>query len=176
MPSISLKEEESLVFNWCPHQEKYSFHSESRLKQYLENCKGWVSDPNQKYTVNYILMVLFTDLKQKNYILQDAYVSGAYFICCDQQLQSALQAPKPFLPIQEVRGRVLQHLQHNEPNPKHGSYAIKLRVPFWCTRGFEPWIADLFDNYHQNSSVIFSRHCRPDVRFKWDFFRPPFGR
>lgn len=167
--------EESIVVSCCPHQEKYSFKHGSKLKQYLENCKGWVPDPSQKYTVNYIIMVLFMDLKQKNQIFQNVYNSKDYFIGCDQELQLALQSPTPLFPIEELRRKVLLHLMHNEPIFSR-IYNARRRIPFWCVKELESRIAELFDDYYENKSAILLDNCQMRLNFRWGFFGPHFSR
>jgi len=47
-------------------QGRYSFKSDSKLYQYLKKSKGWVVDSEEKYTLNYIIIVYLAQLKKEN--------------------------------------------------------------------------------------------------------------
>ena len=143
----------------CPHREKYSFKPESRLQQYLQTCTNWVQDPEQKYTVNFILLVLLSDLKSKDYITQDIY-SAEYFIFCHHRLQAALRTPSPILNVQKLRRHILGHLKHRESGIYDIDQNSKYLVPFWCVDAWEHLISKLFDNFGQNQKQLVYNQCR----------------
>ena len=60
--------DESLQYFFCTHQEKYQIKRSSRLESYLKNCKGFVKDPKNLYTVNYIIAVLVANWRDQGLI------------------------------------------------------------------------------------------------------------
>ena len=56
-----------MLHHACPCREKYYLKSRSTLSKYLtRHCKGFVVDPERKYTLNYIIVVLLVNWKEKH--------------------------------------------------------------------------------------------------------------
>jgi len=55
----------------CDCKGRYPFQKTSLLLPYLQTSLGWTSSPDNRYTINYILMVLIADFKEKNLIQFD---------------------------------------------------------------------------------------------------------
>lgn len=121
-------------FSYCPHRDRSRFVEGSLLKEYLDNqCKGWVRDPLEEYTLNYILITLFADFKEK----------GLYYRAFDPdivrftaELQEIFKIKQMY--VQNLRSQVGNHLVRKEifnildPTIKP-SHNVLLLCPF----GFE---------------------------------------
>lgn len=115
----------------CPHREKYLFKTDSLLLRYLHSeCQGWVRDVDDKYTVNYILIVLFANFKAKQ-LFNKQYPC---LVQCKGNLQFVFN--RRLAHINELRALVLSHLQQAEPY-------IMLHEPFLCPIGFTTLINTL---------------------------------
>lgn len=114
------QKDSSLTYHACPHSEKYHFVTHSRLRKYLqEECQGWVRDLKDQYTVNYILIVLLANCKEKGLFSKD----NPLIIECKGNLEYAFD--RRSIHIGEIRTLVLYHLHHREP-------LFFFRPPFLC--------------------------------------------
>lgn len=52
----------------CDCKGKYQFKKDSSLLKFLQNNNGWVSDPQNLYTLNYILICLIANFKEKGFL------------------------------------------------------------------------------------------------------------
>jgi len=72
----------------CPCREKYKLNN-PLLSHYLKTkCQGWLEDPDDRYTLNYLILVLLTNLQEKGH-LRFFDTLGDYFIA-DLELISIL--------------------------------------------------------------------------------------
>lgn len=111
-----------LTFRACGHQERYSFVSSSPLHAYLCTKKGWIHDSDNKYTINYILIVLFSIIKEKQLNCRQGQ---AHLYFCDDDLREALGVR--VFHLNQIRCIVKEQLRHSEP-----LYIDKDQFPFWC--------------------------------------------
>lgn len=122
MNRFSYDPEDLLSFSFCGHFHKYSFRQDSQLLPYLKiKCKGWVVDPKEQYTINYILINLFQLLKEK----QLADPEDPHFYRCDPELRRALRVRT--FHLTHARWQVKKHLHHPEPY-----FRAEDLIPFWC--------------------------------------------
>jgi len=78
---------DSIYYSPCPCRVKYYLRPDSPLTKYLEEeCQGWVRDENHKYSLNYILMVLSANFKQKK-LLEFDFEEDHYWIRCNDALK-----------------------------------------------------------------------------------------
>jgi len=74
---------ESLSYPTCFCKRKFELGNHNALIHYLKTqCKGWTSDPQNKYTVNYIVYILLANFKSKRLFKQGSRV------VCDGPLRS----------------------------------------------------------------------------------------
>lgn len=78
---------DSICYSPCPCRVKYYLRPDSPLTKYLEEeCQGWVRNVENKYTLNYILIILSANFKQKKLIEFD-FEHDYYEIRCDSALR-----------------------------------------------------------------------------------------
>jgi hypothetical protein len=90
----------------------------------LQKCKGWKEDSSKKYTLNYIIFVIFAEAKSNNRLIQDT--RNNFFILSDASLKQALDLNFPVVCLSDIRKFVLNQVIHLEL-PSFGH-----RYPFWC--------------------------------------------
>jgi len=75
----------------CTCREKYFLYPENLLALYLEEkCKGWVRDPESRYTLNYLVLVLIANFKDKGLLQYDTEYDF-YFVITDKRLKSVFE-------------------------------------------------------------------------------------
>jgi len=98
----------------CPCRERYYLSPENPLAKYLETeCQGWIRDFENRYTLNYILMILSYNLKQKK-LLEYDYEFSYYYVRCDEALEKLTE--KKYLYIDSLRSYLNRtFLEKQEP-------------------------------------------------------------
>jgi len=137
----------------CPHREKYPFNQGSRLKTYVQQCPGWVEDPEERYTVNYIAIILLTQIRAKRQLLLDA--NDRYFLLCDHELQKALFLQTPLLELSGLRTEILGQMEHHEPLSPQSRYT----KPFWCVWYMDNILKRIFVDLDECRDSILSLEC-----------------
>lgn len=108
----------NLTFQACGHQERYSFKDHSSLFAYLSTKKGWVLSPDRKYTINYLLIVLFRVIKEKQL---NNHQGQPHLYFCDKDIEEALGVR--VFHLTQIR----RQLSHPEP-----LCIDEDQFPFWC--------------------------------------------
>lgn len=147
------------IYNECPHREKYSFNPRSTLRQYFESCEGCAIDPEHKYTINYIILILLTNLKKNNWLIQNAVYKADFYIVCNKELQLALRTPEPFIKLRNLRRQVLRHMEYHEKPCYANNLLERYYIPFWCVGPLEPMVSRLFENYDLYRNLLVSEVC-----------------
>jgi len=125
----------------CSCRDKLSFKDDSPLQKYLETrCKGWVPDTENKYTLNYVLLVLIANLKEANLITEP-------IIRLSSELQDLFE--ENFIHIQDLRHKVRSFFKGNLGQPTKVP-------PFYCIIRDKHLIEDLFGpSYYKVISINF---------------------
>lgn len=93
----------------CPHQDRCRIKPDSKLKDYLENeCKGFVKDPQDRYTINYVIIVLIADFEDKELFCP----INTHIVLCTPVLQNIFG--KSRLDLSLFRNLVREHFFHLE--------------------------------------------------------------
>ena len=112
----------------CPHQERYSFIPHSPLKNYLEkHCEGFVQDPEEKYTINYIVFVLLANWKARELFSkeQDSVLATSY-------IKRAFMTTSKVIGIRGLRRRVASQLDAKAEDFYMRIDPNSYLVPLWC--------------------------------------------
>src|SRR5574343_489236 len=98
----------------CPCREQYYLSPDNPLAKYLETeCQGWTLSLDNKYTLNYILMILSYNFKQKKLLEYDLDF-GYYYVRCDEALKRLTE--KEYLYIDYLRSYLNRtFLEKQEP-------------------------------------------------------------
>ena len=83
----------------CICNEKFRFHPKSEIKNYLQNCKGFVLDADDKYSVNYILLVLLSHWKAKGLSLSSP--------TCSSEIKTLFEWRGDTMPLSLIRSMLL---------------------------------------------------------------------
>lgn len=135
-----------LYYTYCPHGNSYQFRHNSSLRKYLEkNCKGWVRNSVDRYTLNYVILVLVCALKEKGLVRKTV-------IYCDTELREIFDTDCVLVHL--LRSKVREHFLHNE-FPTRNDY-----FPFWCVPGYEELILDVFEKPVLYTGVPFKHFCK----------------
>lgn len=141
-------EEPPLEYTLCTHQSKYEFDGQSRLLTYLQdNCPAWQQDPRNRYTVNYVLAMLFSVIKHHGFFDRKMI----YHVRGDSSLFRALGRNSFFIP--EARSLVKTHLRCNEHVLSNED-----SVPFHCVPHSKETIIKLFSD-QVDSNRLFLDIC-----------------
>lgn len=140
---------------FCPHNEKYSFQFNSPLASYMLKCKGFCEDIDKKYTVNYIILTLLMNIKEKRHLLED--ICKDFYIICDNELQKIFSLHCPILPVQFLREKILKHMYHRE----HITFeeSALYAKPLWCVRHMDRILNQIFDNIDECRRKIIHTRC-----------------
>lgn len=131
----------------CDHQQKYKFQEWSLLKNYLQTeCPGWVEDPNDEYTLNYVLVLLFSVVYVKGLFDE----KNIFRIQCDLGLSKVFNRSAVY--IIEIRFLVKRHLIHNEPPFKKGD-----SYPFLCVPEPREYVKRLFPERIPRSTLFLDK-------------------
>lgn len=112
----------------CPHQDKYTFIPHSPLKDYLENhCEGFVRDPDSKYTINYIVIVLLANWKARRLFSkkQDSVLATSY-------IKKAFRTTSAVIGIRGLRRRIISQLDTVAEDFFMRIDPNAYLVPLWC--------------------------------------------
>jgi len=117
-----------ISYKLCPHQDKYSFCPNSPLKNYLENhCKGFVIDPSNTYTINYIVTILIANWGKRRLFSQnqDAVLATSY-------IKKAFRTTSAVIGIKGLRRRIVYQLDAEAED-----YFLRVKPqlydhPLWC--------------------------------------------
>lgn len=113
-----------LKYSCCIHQNKYRFKSKSPLKAYLRTkCKGFVKDPLNEYTINYLIIVLFANWSEYK-LLKSKQIRATLFV------KTALQVTDEYVEIRDLRRLIKNQLQAALEEPLDGLYYYDM--PIWC--------------------------------------------
>src|SRR5574343_1318390 len=117
-----------ISYKLCPHQDKYSFCPNSPLKNYLENhCKGFVVDPSNTYTINYIVAILIANWSKRRLFSQnqDSVLATSY-------IKKAFRTTSAVIGIRGLRRRIVYQLDA-EAEDYFMSIKPQLYIhPLWC--------------------------------------------
>jgi len=137
-----------LYYPVCPHRNRYHFKKGAPLKTFLEQSPGWVEDSERKYTVNYLIAVLFKTLQESGHL-------GAYSIRTNESIRQALKTKTIFVSFSRVRALVLQQLKHNEHFIGHDCY----EKPFWCLNEYRGLVSTFTRQMHPSFINNTYFHC-----------------
>jgi len=140
---LSTEPEPYLRYRVCPHRERYSFiNQQNLLLDYLETeCYGWIRSHDEKYTINYILLVLFQTFRSKGML------EAKYFIESDRKLLDVFD--RKCVPIDQIRSLVKDYMSTRE-------HFQRDYFTFLCPYGFETQIKSLFK---YNYSDMIGYYC-----------------
>jgi len=121
----------------CDCQQKYSFKKNSKLLPYLQQCKGWIVDPQEKYTLNYVMIVLLAYLREKNLIYY-CEENKLHLIHPVDEICKALEWSVKLKHISEIRMHIARaHLEGFKGSLYHYT------PYFTCPRGAEKVVIDI---------------------------------
>ncbi len=163
--SVGTGSADHLVYTACPHLEKYEFCQNAPIKKYLETkCKGFVKDPKDRYTLNYIIAVLIVNWAHLKIIKHHAVKVNGY-------IRKALRYRLEFLFTSHLRPLVLQQLDAKIERKKlsvewgeltHFYMITPYRTPLWCPPpSVLAWLRD-------NTPLYGDGKMGPG---RWEFFR-----
>lgn len=132
----------NLPYRVCPCRERFTFKRNSQLHAYLKHSQGWVEDPKNKYTLNYIIVNLLVIAKERNFIFNPELTVNAT-IFCDDELQKAI-GYTCFL-LKEIRQIVLAHVEL-------GDFTYYDAPPFLCVN--ESLLKSIFEPYYERRYVM----------------------
>jgi len=136
----------SLLYSVCPCREKYPFRKGSPLLTYFkENCKGFRVDPLGLYSINYLLIVLLANLKDKG--LTSKRSNGSIY--CDKELINI--EGRKHIHVSSLRRFIKQHLVQSE------GYSPSERYPFWCSIENGNFINSVL----KGSPCVYKKQCCP---------------
>lgn len=147
---------EKLRYSPCSCKERFTFKTGSTLLEYLETqCLGWIPDPNNEYTLNYILIVLIANLNYKN-LLSKRY--DHWVIEAVPSLENVLNYDQPKLTQNFYFITELRPIVANIHCNTHG-VPFTESPPFICPHGLESVIKSIFGISEPNSRIYrFYRH------------------
>lgn len=107
------KQANPVLYAPCTCREKYFLYPGSLLALYLEEeCQGWVRDPESRYTLNYLVLVLIANFKSKN-ILRYDMEENYYYIATDKKLAFIFR--QSYLELHDIRDIIaLRYLNLDE--------------------------------------------------------------
>lgn len=117
-----------LYYAVCPHQEAFKFQQNAPLLRYLKNhCEGFVQEPNDIYTVNYIAIVLIENWERSGVLCHDRIVTN-------HEIKKAFKTGSHYLYTDYLRRRIYGQLQISEVMEKHFLYSdMEIACPpLWC--------------------------------------------
>ena len=139
-----------IIYSVCPHRNRYPFKKGSELKNYLKNeCPVWKDDPEELYTVNFIVVALLSTFKS-----QDLIKEGN--ICLTKQLTKVLKLKSGSVKINGLRILALFHLEHREYFINHFTY----KLPFWCLNEHRGPIDALLKEYNNQAYEMHYTACK----------------
>lgn len=116
-----------VIYNPCECQERYSFKPESKLLDYLRQCKGWVDSDDGTYTLNYIIVVLLAFAKERGFLYTkkslDKHLKG------DAEFTKALDYPSSKIHVRYLRSFICNNHLNRE---KGGMLFFEAYPPFAC--------------------------------------------
>lgn len=145
------------IEHWlCPHKDKYQFLPQSPLKDYLEtHCEGFISDPENKYTINYIVLVLLANWGALRLILTTGKAVRA-----TSYIKKAFATSSPVIGFTGLRRRIITQLDTKAEDSYLRQYVKAYNCPLWCLKNEE---LDIL-----NSALLFNpAHSFPPFPPNW---------
>jgi len=148
---------DALRYTPCCCNEKFPFKTNSTLPKYLEKeCLGWTVDPCNLYTLNYILIILLTNLKYKGLLTKQSHT---WIIRSDDKLEQALRStgvPRlsmepDYYFLHEIRSFI------GNAHCEAEQVIFYTSPPFICPKGYVAIIDSIFEINSRSSLKEFYR-------------------
>jgi len=117
-----------IKYKICPHRERYKFMPNSSLKNYLEDhCHGFVKDPEEQYTINYIIYILLV-----NWGLRGLVVPCQNSVRATSYIKKAFKTTSPVIGLRGLRRRVVDQLDAAIEDFYLRMDTQSYNIPLWC--------------------------------------------
>lgn len=144
-----------LTYNCCVHWNKYRFKPRSPLKAYVEKkCLGFEKDPQNEYTVNYLIIVLFANWKHHKLLKAKQIRATSY-------VKTALQVTSEYIELRDLRRLVINQLNAGVEKPLDSLYFYDM--PIWCPETETVnWLRNLYGEvyYARRLYILLCHDCR----------------
>jgi hypothetical protein len=117
-----------LNFKLCPHQHRYPFKNKSPLKDYLlHHCQGFVPSSDDRYTINYIAVVIIKNCEELNLLkIRGSRIHATSF------LKKAFKTTNTYLKLTEIRRRIVSQLEAEAEELYIYFNQYSYFYPIWC--------------------------------------------